>query len=194
MLKNVSVADAKGGSMAFLRKVREGGNVVDASTARQLRDVRSRIMDQHLSGKLPCKSRSTYGGLITVLKEYDAKVVQSQPSFSIHDIYMAGDPLICEESGTICFVLSSHNLLLNAYRQEQFGLPGFLQIDTQYRKVVEGYGWMPIGTTSIDMQFHLIGWGCVSKENRYVFYHMFKGLKAAVESAVHAEAKIGNCI
>ena len=53
--------------------------------------------------------------------------------------------------------MSTENLLLNAYRQEQFGIPGILQIDCTHRVVLEGHVCMLFGTVDAAQHFHTVG-------------------------------------
>ena len=80
--------------------------------------------------------------------------------------------------------LSSENLLLNAYRQQDFGLPSYVCIDTTHRLVVEGHCCMAVGTMSITQQFHIIGYGICSHEDVRAHEHVLCSIRDAVNAVV----------
>ena len=66
-------------------------------------------------------------------------------------MYLLG--LECDpKNNSLVAVLSTENLLLNAYRQMLWGLPSFFAADASYRLTEERNGVYPVITTNLAMQ------------------------------------------
>ena len=59
--------------------------------------------------------------------------------FNQHAVYVLGEPIVVPDESRVTVALSSENLLLNAYRQQDFGVPSYLCVDTTHRLVREGH-------------------------------------------------------
>ena len=97
--------------------------------------------------------------------------------------------MIDAENQTIAIAFSTRNLLLNAYRQQQYGLRHLIQVDTTYRIVLEGHNHMLFGTVDPAQHFHVIGYGICSKEDTASHGHIMKCLAQEAELLV-AEHRI----
>ena len=51
---------------------------------------------------------------------------------------------------------STENLLLNAYRQGQHGMPSIVHVDCTHRVVVDGHACMLFGTVDTAQHFHVV--------------------------------------
>ena len=98
--------------------------------------------------------------------------------------FVCGTPQIIPEKQCINLAYSTENLLLNAYRQQQHGFPSILHVDCTHRLVVEGHACMLFGTVDAAQKFHIIGYGICNKEDDTAHQHVFRCLKAEVESIV----------
>ena len=98
--------------------------------------------------------------------------------------YVCGDSIIDSEKETISIAFSTRNLLLNAWRQQQFGFPGILQVDCTHRLVLEGHLCMLFGTVDAGQHFHIIGYGVCDKEDEMTHTHVFRALKTEMERVV----------
>jgi len=97
--------------------------------------------------------------------------------------------------GRIAALISTENLLLNGYRARVVGdMPLQIQIDTTYRLVVEGYGTMILGVTSLDQTFHLLGYAIVNKEDTTGHKFVLRQLKDGIEAVVTKYAREGRDI
>lgn len=72
------------------------------------------------------------GGLEHWVASRSRSALVASRKFGPHAVYIIGDPIIHEVNGeqTITIALSSENLLLNAWRQAQMGLPQIVQVRT----------------------------------------------------------------
>lgn len=81
--------------------------------------------------------RGTYGSLHAQLVHHTKESLIERRGFSEHTPYLLGPPLIVPENDLITMAWSTENLLLNAYRQQCFGLPSLVCIDTTHRLIQE---------------------------------------------------------
>ena len=79
----------------------------------------------------------SYGALATQLEKYSKSALVSRGVFNEHCPYILGEPLVVPETKMITISWSTENLLLNAYRQSQFGMPSFTCVDTTHRLIHE---------------------------------------------------------
>ena len=87
--------------------------------------------------------------------------------------------------------MSSENLLLNAYRQQQSGMQPFLCVDTTQRLTKEGYPTFPLGTVDIGQHFHIIAYMVASNEGNADFTYFMQETKKEVERVVRLYAERG---
>ena len=125
-----------------------------------------------------------YGGLVAYLESRKKDVLLCDGLFNSHTISLLGEPIVVPEEHRITVALSSENLLLNTYRQEDFGLPSYVCVDTTHRLVVEGHCCMAVGTMSATQHFHIIGYGICSHEDVRAHEHVLCAIRDAVNSVV----------
>ena len=122
----------------------------------------------------------------------DWTLLPAQDAYNEHASYLLGEPLVVPESNRVTFAVSSDNLLLNAYRQTQFGLPSYLAVDTTHRLISEGHCIMPVGTMSATQHFHKIAYGVCSHEDIEAHEYVLRQVRDAVNEVVaryHREKK-----
>ena len=170
------------------RYLRQKGVNIDAHLKKALihaKKTRSRRASRAVLGDAP---RGTYGALCRALEKLERDYLVAQGGFTEHTPHLLGPPLVVPETDRATFAISTENLLLNAYRQSQFGLPSMLSVDTTHRLVVEGHCCMAVGTMSPTQHFHTIGYGICSHEDTAAHEHVIGQIKDAVNAVVHARA------
>lgn len=83
---------------------------------------------------LTLASRS-YAGLEVYLQKRTREKLMEAGQFNEHSVYVLGEAIVNPMDHKVCVALSSENLLLNIWRQQQFGIPSFLAVDTTHRLV-----------------------------------------------------------
>ena len=82
------------------------------------------------------KAANNWGGIAAVLELYKKENIFN---FTQHSMYLLG--IDCRpEDDSLAAVLTTENLLLNAYRQQFWGNPIFFAADASYRLTQEGNG------------------------------------------------------
>jgi hypothetical protein len=133
---------------------------------------------------VPKELKNTFGGVTEFCASNSRAALQASGDYGLHAVWVCGEPLIDPEKQEIGVAYSTENLLLNAYRQAQYGLPSIVQVDTTHRLVIEGHNNMLFGTTDAAQHFHIIGYGLCSKEDTAMHTHIAKCLKVAMETIV----------
>ena len=88
------------------------------------------------------------------------------------------------DDGSLVAVLTSENLLLNAYRLQFWGNPIFFAADASYRLTQEGNGVFPVITTNLAQQTKTIASGVISHEHHKAQRFIFASIKCALEELV----------
>ena len=88
------------------------------------------------------------------------------------------DHVVNAEVDMIVVVLTTINLLLNAYRTYYVpGMAAHICCDLAYRLMHEGHGHMNIGTVSIDGKFHVIAQVITSHEDTKAHQFAVRAIK-----------------
>ena len=164
-----------------LEAVRDSIGVVYEDEQRQLTRARHRHKKKAETAIIPAEARGRFAGVHHFCQAFTKAAIQD---FGIHSVYIIGEPKIDAATQTINIAMSSENLLLNVYRQEQTGLPCILQVDTTLRLVLEGHNCMLFGLVDPAQKFHTIGYGFCSEEDTAAHHHIITNLKAEVERVV----------
>ena len=147
--------------------------------------MRKRIKKAEQTQLVPAEASGSFGGVQIFVDTHSKAALTAAGKLKLHTTYVCGEPLIDSESQTIAIAFSTRNLLLNAYRQQCFGLPSIIQVDTTYRLVLEGHCNMLFGTQHHSTRmFHIIGYGICSKEDETAHAHVMKCLAQEVEMLV----------
>jgi len=184
---------------AYLRKQSMSDGVpvkllLDAPTddARKLRSALEKLhktfLQKQRSEVMTEGKGGSFGGLSSTLEKYERDLLEAKGSFNEHSVFLLGKPLVVPETGRVTYAVSTENLLLNAYRQTQFGLPPMICVDTTHRLVIEGHCCMLIGTMSVTQHFHTIAYGVCSHEDAEAHKFVFRQVVDAVNVVVHDRA------
>ena len=125
-----------------------------------------------------------FGGVHLFTDAHSKSALKAAGKFKLHSTFVCGEPIIDSENQQITVAYSTPNLLKNAYRQQQFGLPAILQVDTTHRIVLEGHNNMLIGTVDAAQHFHIIGYGLCHNEDQATHAHVMKCLKHEAEMLI----------
>jgi hypothetical protein len=132
----------------------------------------------------------SWGGIRAVAERYQKRLI---PNFTEHSTYLIG--IRCD-SGTalLIAVLSTENLLLNAYRQSFWGQPLFFASDASYRLTREGYGLIPVHTVTIEQKTKTIAYAIVSNEDHKTQHFIFRVVKDEIERVVRKHQAAANAV
>ena len=150
----------------------------------QLVTERQRNRQKEQDAIVPRALRKAFGGMALLAQQKTRAALKASGEFGVHSAYILGEPVINSETETITMAYSTENLLLNAYRQSQFGLPQIIQVDCTHRLVLEGHNCMLFGCVDAAQHFHTIGYGVCSKEDFEAHVVVFKAIKDEVERIV----------
>ena len=131
----------------------------------------------------------TYGGLAAKLEPLQYDNVRACECFSEDSVYVVGPHYINAAEKRVAFVLSTDNMLLNAYRQSVQGLPSYLQIDTTHRLTFEKHCMMPITTAGPTQRAHVIAYGVCSSEDWCAHRFVIQNTKNGIERIVNERAR-----
>ena len=138
--------------------------------------------------KLNVTPAGSWGGLSASFDTYRRERI---PSFAEHSVYLLG--ILCNpEEETLVAVLSSENLLLNAHRQQFWGLPMFFACDASYCLTLEKIGVYPVVTTNLGMETNTIAYGVISHEHHNAQRFILSTIKNERESIVKRRRAAGN--
>lgn len=174
------------------RKIADQGIVLDVRSQRNLtRRVLNRkkiAKREELGGADP----RTYGGLIGCIQLFKKSSILRFDAFTHNTVYLCGDEYVVDEaSGRVAIVLSTENLLLNAYRQQCTGQGVVIAMDTSYRYMNEGYGVLPIKVVDFSQTGHTVAYAIVSYEDEEAQTQVLRMLKKEVESVVRSRFQKG---
>ena len=139
---------------------------------------------------IPPSARSTpsplpsYAGLLTYLEKLNKETLVAAGLFNEHTVHVLGEPIVIPEEHRVTVAFSTINLLLNLYRQSDFGVPKFVCVDTTHRLVKEGHCCLLVGTMSLSQHFHIVGYGICSHEDARAHEHILSRIRDAVDAAV----------
>jgi len=149
-----------------------------------LTGLHKRFLEAQRNKVMPEGAGGRFGGLSSVLECLEREFLIAHGTFNEHSVHVLGTPLVVPETRRVTFSLSTENLLLNAYRQTQYGLPPFICVDTTHRLMIEGFCCMLIGTMSITQHFHTIAYAVCSHEDADAHEYVFRQVFAAIDAVV----------
>ena len=100
-------------------------------------------------------------GIAAILESYKKENIFN---FTQHSMYLLGIDCRPDDDSFVA-VLTSENLLLNAYRQQFWGNPIFFAADASYKLTQEGNGVFSVITTNLAQQTKTIAYGVISHEH-----------------------------
>ena len=112
--------------------------------------------------------------------------------FTENTCFLVGDKYIVDsENQRQCGVLSTENLLLNAYRQSCLGMDMFFNIDCSYRYTTAGYGLMIVQVCDPNQHGHIVAYAYVSNKDQAMHTFVFKMIKDELESIIQKKRDLG---
>ena len=170
----------------FVASARSKGFAVDMKMSTAIKRRPHRIRCPRGIAQAP--PASTWGGVIAAFDLYKRERIAN---FNMHSVYVVG--IECNaESGTLVAVLSTENMLLNAYRQTFWGNPIFFAADASYRLTQEKNGLYPVITTNLAMESKTIAYGIISHEHHKAQRFILASIKAEVERIVKSRTENGD--
>ena len=167
-----------------LEVVRRDCGALDERKVKAIAQVRKRLKKQQQHAIVPAEAAGTFGGVQVFTDSHSKAALLAKGALKLHAPFVCGKPIIDADSQTIAVAFSTRNLLGNAYRQQQYGLPAIMQVDTTHRIVLEGHNNMLFGTVDAAQHFHIIGYGLCSSEDRAAHTHIMKCLAQEAELLV----------
>ena len=149
-----SKAGLTGGNV--LRRMRDEHGAVTDQERRQIQGVLKRKKTADRCAVVPKDLQGSFGGLQMWADHNSRKNLTERGEFGIHTTYVCGTLQIDAAKNTINMAYSTENLLLNAYRQGQHGMPSIVHVDCTHRVVVDGHACMLFGTVDTAQHFHVV--------------------------------------
>ena len=157
-LKVAATSPSKKGlsTARVVSRVRDEHGAISKEERTQL--VRALKVDRqkHKNENVPSDLRKTFGGVAHWVANNSREALQKKNEFGIHTVYVCGEAQIDSCKNLINVAYSTENLLLNAYRQQQHGIPSLVQIDCTHRLVLQGHACMLFGTVDAAQHFHTV--------------------------------------
>jgi len=169
----------------------DGGIALDKKAKTAVRQLHKREKKEQESAIVPAELRGTVGGMHHFLQAHSRERLTAAGTFGIHSTYVIGEPVIDMSSETVFVALSTVNLLLNMYRQSQYGVPPYVCMDNTYRTITDGHSIMLFGTTGPDQRFHAFGYGLCSREDQEAHSLIWQSLVVEAERVVAEYAAEG---
>ena len=149
-----SKAGLTGGNV--LRRMRDEHGAVTDQERRQIQGVLKRKKTADRCAVVPKDLQGSFGGLQMWADHNSRKNLTERGEFGIHTTYVCGTLQIDAAKNKINMAYSTENLLLNAYRQGQHGMPSIVHVDCTHRVVVDGHACMLFGTVDTAQHFHVV--------------------------------------
>jgi hypothetical protein len=149
-----------------------------------------RLQEHERNKTREIRRAATWGAMYTALQSYERDRITN---FDHHSVFLLGvdfDP----DTNRLVAILSTENLLLNAYRQRHWGFPIFFNGDSSWRYTKERIGLYPILTTNIGQNGKTIAYALISHETREVKEFIFRIVREGVERIVNELIESGNAI
>lgn len=169
----------------LLKSVRHKEVAVTVKLAKSLVRHQARLRTKELA--LEPGQAETWGGLHSMCLRYKKSAIVN---FNEHSTYLLGLQS-CSESKKIIAVISTENLLLNAYRQRFWGQPVAFACDASYRVTREGNGIYPVVTISLGQKTKTIAYAIISNKKHQMQKFIFSSIKEEVEKIVRARTLLG---
>ena len=169
---------------AAIARVREQHGALNLQEQQALAHHLKYMSKKHFKQSVPQELRGSFGALQLWVQDNTRDALQKAGTFGAHTTFVCGTPQINPDNQTVNLAYSTENLLLNAYRQAQHGIPQLVQVDCTHRLVVDGHACMLFGTVSTAQKFHIIGYAVCDKEDDAAHDHVFRSLKGEVERIV----------
>ena len=171
-------------SGVVIKAVREKMGAISKVERAQIVRERSHVRRKQQDAIVPREQRNEFGGMVVLASKRTRAALLAADEFGAHTAYVIGETEVDSEQQRITITYSTENLLLNAYRQSQYGFPQIVQVDCTSRLVLEGHSCMLFGCVDAGQHFHPIGYGVCAKEDQAAHVKVFRNLKNEVERVV----------
>lgn len=191
-LKVASPSKRGRSSHKLVKELRNELGAISQKERKQITDFAYRDRQKGANAIVPATQRHRFGGMATLAEKKTRAALEARGEFGVHTGYIIGEPVMDSERQRITLAYSTENLLLNAYRQSQYGIPQLVQVDCTHRLMLEGHNCMLFGCVDAAQHFHTIGYGVCDSEDCEAHTTVFYALKSEVERIVAAriEAQI----
>ena len=149
-----SKAGLTGGNV--MRRMRDQHGAVTKTESQQILGVLKRQRTADRCAVVPKELQGSFGGLKVWAEHNSRERLTKRGEFGIHTTYVCGTAQIDADNAKINMAYSTENLLLNAYRQGQHGIPSIVHVDCTHRVVIEGHVSMLFGTVDTAQHFHVV--------------------------------------
>ena len=169
----------------FLQHLSTKGIVtLDTKMRNKVRTYFCALKLQYAKSHLNESVSGTYGALAETSNQMKREFVGAA-DFNDHTVYLLGNRYFVDSDNKRFYaVLSTDNLLLNAYRQTCMGQDMFIAIDTSYRYTIGGYALMPVYTVSPNQKGKRLCYAIVSNKDKYAHTKILEILKEGVKEVV----------
>ena len=140
-----------------VKRMRTEHGAFTATERSKMQGLIKREKLKYRSAVVPKGMQGTFGGLKVWADHHTRDNLTKVGGFGIHTTFVCGIPEIDSEAQRVNMAYSTENLLLNAYRQSQHGMPSIVHIDCTHRLVLEGHACMLFGTVDTAQHFHAVG-------------------------------------
>jgi len=180
-------------SKAAMNLVASARNKMPLSTKQKNKILRSQHHERSKSAVVQPGQAREGGGMLLTCQHYRKKAIVARKMFNEHSVFCLGvkyNPTDGKE--VFVAILSSENLLLNAYRQSFWGQPVLIAADTSYRLNQEGNGVYPVCTVTAGQITKTIAYAILSHEHDKIQQYVFGKVKHWVEKDVASRRKRGD--
>lgn len=163
----------------------------------QAKSFQSRQKKKIYTGYLPTEvNPNSYGAVVSTLDQLHLDVVSAAGAgFTKHtgflctthnDDYISIDNQDCEEGNRVVAVISTQNLLLNAYRATMQGGPTAIHVDASQRYHKSDWlFYLPVSVTSMNQSCHIVAYALTTSEDWTAQKFIIHAVKYRVERIVN---------
>ena len=142
-VKLMIASPSKQGKSAYqlVKGLRDEVGAISKEERRQIVDYSYRNKQKLQDALVPREQRHAFGGMAVLAGQKTRAALEASGEFGIHTAYIVGQPVIDSVKERLTLAYSTENLLLNAFRQSQFGLPQIVQVDCTHRSLLKVPPW-----------------------------------------------------
>ena len=117
----------------MVKHVRDQVGAISKAEHSQVVRERTRVRQKAQDVIVPRDQRNEFGGMVVLASKRTRAALLAADEFGAHTAYVIGETEVDSEQQRITITYSTENLLLNAYRQSQYGFPQIVQVDCTSR-------------------------------------------------------------
>lgn len=137
----------------------------------------------------------SWESITELVEAYKLEARRSDKSTAFNDdtAYVVGEYEVDDSKKRVVIVVSTENLILNAYRQLCYGQDLAFNVDASYKyTVAQHYGLLPIYVASPTQEGHVVAYSVINKEDHAAHELVFENVKADLERIVKERRKRGD--